>query len=220
MDRIGITQGVLQPMKPPEYHFEPENDRVAQLVERYPERFHSFGRIDPWRRENAEAEVTRIFEKLKLKGLFLHPQEEQFPLTHPVLRPIMELMKKYKKPVMFSGGHVRVSHPRQIEWLAAEYPDITFIATSGGQINISGLLMYDAEEMLTRCGNVYMETSGIYRRDFIELITKKLGAGRVLFGSGTPYFDQRFEMERIKTAEISEDERKMLLGGTAKELLS
>ena len=215
MEKLNINKAVLHPFKPVDYHFEPENSGIAEVVKKYPEKFLAFGRVDPWRGESALAEVRRIFEELDMKGLFLHPLEEQFPLTHPVLKPVLKLVGEYKKPVMVSGGHVRVSHPRQIECMAKAFPNITFLATSGGQINISGMLMSDAEDMLDNCPNVMVETSGIYRRDFIEQMTKKLGADRVIFGSGVPYFNQEFELERILSAEINEEERKKILGENA-----
>ncbi len=220
MAELNVDRTVIHPFKPVDYHFEPENTKVAELVQKHPDKLHAFGRVDPWRGDAAVAEIHRIFGELNLSGLFLHPLEEQFPLTSPILKPVMELMGKYKKPVMVSGGHVRVSHPRQIEYLAKEYPHITFLATSGGQINISGLLMADAEDVLTNCPNVMVETSGIYRRDFIEQMTEKLGEERVIFGSCAPYFHQALELERIKTAEIKDESREKILSGNALNLLN
>jgi uncharacterized protein len=219
MKNLGIDKSVIIPLKPPDYHFEPENDRIAKFAAENPERFIPFGRVDPWRKDKALDEIKRIFEKLDFSGIFIDPLEEQCPLTSPVIKSLLDLVKEYGKPVMISGGHVRVSHPRQIEYIAKEYPDVTFIVTSGGQINICGALLWDAEEMLKACPNVIMETSGIYRRDFIEQMTQKLGNSRVVFGSGTPYYNQEFEIERIKTAHVSNEDKKMLLGENAARLL-
>jgi predicted TIM-barrel fold metal-dependent hydrolase len=215
MDRLGIDRAVLVPFKPPGYHMGPANDLVAGIVRQHPERFLGLGRVDPWQGESALREARRIFERLGLSGLFIHPWEECCPLTAPVLQPLMELAGKAGKPVMISGGHVRVSHPRQVEYLARKHPDVTIIATSGGQIDICGQLMWDAEEMLSACPNVILETSGIYRRDFIEQMSGKLGPERVMFGSGSPYFHQEFEMERITSAQVPAPHRDMILGGSA-----
>ena len=188
MKALGIDGAIVMPFKPPGYHFEPENDYISKVVSENPACFTGFGRVDPWQGEKALREVERIFDVLKLQGLFIHPLEELFSLTSPVLIPILDLVDKIKKPVMISGGHVRVSHPAQFEYIARRYPSVTFIATSGGQINISGSLMQEAEQMLRACPNVILETSGIYRRDFIENMTAVLGAERVIFGSGAPYY--------------------------------
>ena len=45
-----------------------------------------------------------------------------------------------------------------------------------------------------------METSGIYREDFIEDTVAEFGPERVVFGSNTPYMDQGFEATRVRLA--------------------
>jgi predicted TIM-barrel fold metal-dependent hydrolase len=219
LNRLGFDRAVLLPFKPQDYHFEPENDRIAAVVKEHPDRFYGFGRVDPWRGEEAVREVGRIFEDLKLNGLFINPVEEQCPLTSGVVNAVIKKAAVYKKPVMIAGGHVRVAHPRQMEYLAQLFPHVTFVVTSGGQINISGIMMADAEEMLTCCENVIMETSGIYRRDFIERMVGTIGAGRIVFGSGMPYYNREFELERILEAKIQEDEKLKISGGNAQYLL-
>ncbi|MCE1245942.1 MAG: amidohydrolase family protein [Firmicutes bacterium] len=219
MNRLGIDQAVLLPFKPPEYHFEPENNRVAALVKKYPGKYNAFGRVDPWRGEYALSEIDRIFCELGLDGLFINPAEEQCPLTSPAVRKVVEKAAGYGKPIMIAGGHTRVSHPRQMEYLAKEFPDTSFIVTSSGQINICGIMMADAEDMLSNCPNVTMETSGIYRRDFIERMTDVIGSGRILFGSGSPYFNQEFELERITGAYIKDEARTDILCNTALNIL-
>ena len=112
---------------------------------------------------------------------------------------------------MLAGGYPGFSHPSQIGDLARQFPDLTIIATHGGQLNISGLLLADAGRMLRKNPNVIMETSGIYREDFIEDTVKELGAGRVLFGSNSPYMDQGFEAQRIRRAHL-DDAAKRAMG--------
>jgi predicted TIM-barrel fold metal-dependent hydrolase len=88
---------------------------------------------------------------------------------------------------------------------------VTIIATHGGQLNISGLLLADAARMLRANPNVLMETSGIYREDFIEDTVAELGLERVVFGSNAPYLDQGFEALRVRWAHLG-DEAKAAIG--------
>lgn len=219
MDKLGIDKAVIVPFKPYDYHFEPANEYVAEQVEAYPDRFIGFGRVDPWRRDLAVKEVERIFDRLNLSGLFLHPREENCPITAPAARFVLLAALERNKPVMVAGGFKDVSHPRQVEYIAGEFPDLTFIVTSAGQINISGALMWDAEEMLKACPNVIACTSGVYRRDFIENITRVIGVSRVVFGSFAPYFDQELEMDRIKTADLTDSEKEAILGKNLEKIL-
>ena len=91
--------------------------------------------------------------------------------------------------------------------------------TNGGQINISGLGQADATLALQKASNLYIDTAGVYRQDFIEETVENFGAGRVLFGSGSPYFDQRYEIMRGLLAKVSEDDREAILSGNAKRML-
>lgn len=219
MDECGIDMAVLCPVKPFSYHLEPENDFVAKTVREFPNRFIGFGRVDPRLGKKAVLELDRCIRELGLKGIMLHPWEETFAINSKLVYPIMEKAATYGIPVMVSGGHTRLSHPLQIGDIASEFPEVNIIATSGGQINISGMALYDAEMMLEENKNVYMETSGIYREDFIENMIRKLGSHRVIFGSNSPQLDLRYELLRIQTAEVGEDERKDVLGKTIARLL-
>ena len=57
------------------------NDRVAEVVRRYPERFIGFAGVDPWKGEGAVAELERAVLELDLKGLKLMPACQGFFLN-------------------------------------------------------------------------------------------------------------------------------------------
>lgn len=192
MDDNGIERAVLVPLKPPEYRLGPENDRVADAVRLHPDRFVGFARVDPWQGSRALEELRRAHDDLDLRGLFLHPFEERFTANDERVFPLMEYLQERGLPLLLAGGYPGFSHPAQIGDLARQFPEVTIIATHGGQLNISGLLLDDASRMLRSNSNVIMETSGIYRQDFIEDMVAELGANRVLFGSNAPYMDQGF----------------------------
>jgi predicted TIM-barrel fold metal-dependent hydrolase len=209
MDEAGVSWAVVSPLKPTSYHFGPENDRIAAAVAAHPDRLVGFARVDPWQGTAAVAEARRAFD-LGLAGLFLHPFEEQFAANDERVHPLMALLEERGLPLVIAGGFPGFSHPSQIGDLARQFPQVTIIATHGGQLNISGLLLADAGRMLRANSNVLMETSGIYREDFIEDTVKELGAERVVFGSNAPYMDLGFEALRVRLAHLSDDEKELI----------
>ncbi|PIQ27352.1 hypothetical protein COW36_15590 [bacterium (Candidatus Blackallbacteria) CG17_big_fil_post_rev_8_21_14_2_50_48_46] len=219
MDRLEIAQAVVIPVQPLDYHLSPENDAVAMAVLQAPQRLIGFARVDPRQGEEAEMELERCIRHLGFKGLFLHPWEETCPINSAPVQALMSVVKRLKIPVMISGGHVRVSMASQIADLASAFPEITFIATSGGQINISGVALSEATQMLKENPNVYLETSGIYREDFIEDLVPQIGIERLLFGSNSPEFSQELEVLRPRMAHLSPSERNAILGENARRLL-
>ncbi len=210
METSEIDQAILVPLKPVDYHFGPENDRVARAVEDHPDRFFAFARVDPWQAERAVAELVRGIDQLGLIGLYLHPFEEQFAANDEVSFPLLKVLEERGLPLMVAGGYPTFSHPSQINDLAAQFPSLTIIATHGGQINISGMLLADALTTLRNNPNVIMETSGIYREDFIEDTITELGADRVVWGSNSPYMDQGFETLRVRLGHFDDDTKTMI----------
>lgn len=217
MDRLGIAVSALVPQKPPGYRLGPATRAALAAAARHPDRFRAWARVDPWQ-PGAAAELAEALDRGAC-GLFLHPLEELFPVNDPRLDPLLGLCGARRVPAMVAGGHVRYSTAWQIGELAARHPGVTIVATSGGQINISGIALGEAETMLAEHANVLMETSGIYREDFIEDMAKRFGAGRILFGSGAPPYDKALELHRGLWAHLPELDRARILAGNAERLL-
>jgi predicted TIM-barrel fold metal-dependent hydrolase len=215
MDSLAVDKAVLVPVKPPDYHLGPANGLVAQAVQQYPDRFWGLCRVDPWQGDAAVAEARRGFEELGMYGLYLDPWEENFQANDDVVVPVLEAAGSYRRPVVINAGHLRVSHPTQVRDIITRFPDVQFVACNGGQINISGMLQYEARQMLEACPNVAIQTAGTYREDFLEEITTEVGEERVLFASRSPIYEQAFEMARVRFAHLTERQKKKLWGANA-----
>lgn len=205
MEQHQIGRAVLCPVRPMDYDLAKANDAISVAVANDPASFSGFARVDPWQGSNALIELNRAITGLQLRGLLLDPWEDHFVISDPMVDPVIKAAGELGIPVMVAGGYPNFSHPSQIAALASRHPSVTFIATHGGQLNISGLLLADAQAVLRSCANIIIETSGIYREDFIEDCIDEFGAHRVVFGSGTPVFDQGFETLRIRSAHVGND---------------
>jgi predicted TIM-barrel fold metal-dependent hydrolase len=219
MDGLGIDRAVLCPVQPGDYHLEPANDEVAAAVREHPDRFIGVCRVDPRRGEKAVREMERAVSRLEARGVFLHPWEEGYAVNLPPVFPVVERAIALNVPLMIAAGFPWVSHATQVADLCRRYPEARVIMTHGGQINISGLAQMDAFTALRDSPNLHVEVSGVYRQDFIEEVVSELGAGRVLFGSNSPQMSQEFELERIRSLKIVEDQRQAVLGDNAVRLL-
>ncbi|HEY9840015.1 MAG: amidohydrolase family protein [Candidatus Sericytochromatia bacterium] len=219
LDRLSIDQAVVVPVQPLSYRLEPENESVAAAVLKYPNRLHGFCRIDPRQGEAARSELISCIKVLKLKGLFLHPWEESCPVNSTWVKALMPTVVDLGIPVMIAGGHVRVSMASQIADLARDFPNVPMVITSGGQINISGIALGEATQLLKEHSNLYLETSGIYREDFIEDMVPVIGSERMLFGSNSPEYCQELELLRPRLAHLDDRHKLNLLSDTAARLL-
>jgi uncharacterized protein len=217
MDSAGIQQAVVCPVKPRGYHLAAANDLVAESVGREP-RLAGLVRVDPNLESDALAELDRGIHALGLRGLFLHPWEETFRVNDPRVDPLVARCGELDVPVLIASGYPWLSEAAQIGDLARRFPSVTIVMTHGGQINISGLGQADAMETLRRGPKVCMETSGVYRQDFLQDVASEIGAQRVLFGSNSPLMDARLEVARVRWADVPETSRELMLGGNARRI--
>jgi predicted TIM-barrel fold metal-dependent hydrolase len=215
LDAAGVDRAIVCPPKPRGQTFALVNDLVAGTVAAQPERLVGFCRVDPTL-VDAVQEAERALGALGCRGLFLHPWEDTFRISDPIVDPLCEL----GVPVIVAAGYPWVSEALQVGELARRHPDTTFVATNGGQLNISGLGQTDAELALKANRNLHLQTTGVYREDFLEGIAERHGAGRLLFASGFPAFDPGLELLRVQWApSLDERARTQILGGNATRLL-
>jgi predicted TIM-barrel fold metal-dependent hydrolase len=219
MDAAEVDAAIVCPVKPFDYHLAPANDLVAEATAGQA-RLVGLARVDPNRGAEALAELDRALQVLHLRGLFLHPWEDHFRVNGPRVAPLMQRCAALGAPVMIAAGYPWLSEAAQIGDLAGRFPDVQIVMTHGGQINISGLGQADAFDALRRHSNVSIETSGVYRQDFLEEVAATLGAERVLFGSNSPLMDVRLEVERARWARLPERARLLILGGNAQRIFT
>ena len=107
------------------------------------------------------------------------------------------------------------STPMELATLASRYPRQKFIcAHAGGEWEQGIRAVRDTP-------NVLIETSGFdSTAGFIEMATRELGSKRIIFGSHLPSRSLGTELAKVITAQISEEEKKDILGRNYRKLLS
>ncbi len=213
-------RGVVCAAKPPTYTFPEANERVGALVERRSDRLVGLVRVDPWQADAPE-QAAHGFDELGLSGLFLHPWEESLRVNMPRVDDVVAVAAARTRPVFVAAGFPWLSEALQVGDLARRFPDTPFVLTTGGQINISGLGQANAELAVERNENVRLQTTGVYREDFIEGIATRFGPERLLYASGYPQFDPRLERRRVEWAPGLDDLAKdLILRGNAEALFA
>jgi predicted TIM-barrel fold metal-dependent hydrolase len=219
MKTYGIDAAVISPVQPYSYHLDSQNDYISSLAMQHAGTFIGFCRVDPRQGEAAVSELNRAFSELKLRGLYLHPWEEGYQANAGYVISVVEQASKLQMPVMIATGYPWVSHALQVADLAERVPDAQIIMTHGGQLNVSGRAQADAYLAMRTCPNLYIETSGVYRQDFIENVISEFGDSRVLFGSNSPLMHQGFELDRVYSACRDMADKSRILGGNISRLI-
>ena len=219
MDETEIDRAVVCPVKPRTYRLARENERVAEAVRQHAGRLVGFGRVDPLLGDAAAADAETALGELGLSGLFLHPWEETFRAGASLVDPIIEIARARGVPVLVATGYPWLSEPLQVADLARRFPDVSFLLTNGGQLNVSGLGQTDAERALAHNRNLVIQTAGVYREDFLEGVVDRFGAERLVFASAFPLMNTTLELLRARSLHVGEDEKARVLGGNLVTLL-
>lgn len=193
---------LLYPVKPRQYHLEDSNERVLVACGEYPDSLYPVFRVDPWQEKKALAECDQRLESGLFLALYLDPVEENFSLDHPVVGQLMKRLEKKGSRCILNAGFVPWSHPAQWAALARRHPGVRFLILNGGQVNISGLLLSQAEAAFLENPNTWLEFAGVYRNDFVEFLVEKGVGERICFGSGAPRHHRLFELERLQSLKL------------------
>jgi predicted TIM-barrel fold metal-dependent hydrolase len=164
-----------------------------------------------------------FLKKSGIKGIKLHPEYQNFNIDDPVMFPAYEALSSAGLIVLFHAGFDpgpftnTHSTPKRILKISQEFPGLKIVAAHMG-----GYRMWD-ESIQHLCGkNVFFDTSAVHDSMPHELfmkIAKLHGTDKILFGSDSPWFDQKFCIEWIDSMPLSSNEKELIFSRNGRVLL-
>ena len=191
-----------------------------RFVTKFPNRFIGVAFVTPHYPEETIKELERAFYKLNFKFLKLYPAYFGKPSDHDQYTHIYEWANEKKIPIM---SHAKdPADPKNINILdrytkfTKNYPDIKWVIAHGAEMpDIDPITV--AKEL----PNVWIETCGSPTPlHGISFAVNHGLADKILFGSDMPLMDHRHQIARILTIDISEEDKKKILGLNAIKLLN
>jgi predicted TIM-barrel fold metal-dependent hydrolase len=215
MNTLGINYACVAAMCSigPDYKY--GNDMVADAISRYPDRFIGYVTVNPNYEDDMKNELDRCFARNGFKAIKIHPANHGHSIDS----------KRYH--IVYETGEERQCHILIHTWgrqdvallkkIASQYPRANFImGHSGGDVRA----MEDIIDIVNSSDNVYADLAiSINYEGNVEWLVKEMGSKRVLYGSDMPFFDPRPNFGRVAMADISEDEKRDILGLNMKKLL-
>ncbi len=186
------------------------------------DRIVPFASVHPADRGAVE-HVHEIFAR-GIRGIKLHPYYQQFDLDDPSLFPIYAALEQLGLIVLCHTGfdmaypRTRRCDPVKIARLLDAFPALRFVATHLGawqdwdevaQYLIGKPIYLDTAYSINDCGLARAR----------ELILAH-PPEYVLFGSDSPWDDQRESIKSVKRLELGEDRERLVLGQNALRLLA
>ncbi|MCY4367041.1 MAG: amidohydrolase family protein [Chloroflexi bacterium] len=205
------------------------NDYLIDSAKRYRGRLTGFGSVNPcWGEGAVVAEIERL-AKAGLRGIGeLHPDCQGFDIGDPVvMSPVMNLARSLDMSLLLHTSEP-VGHeypgkgrttPDRLYRLALNFPDNKIIGAHwGGGLPFYGLM----PEVPGELENVYFDTAAspfLYRREIFDIAARTIGAHKILLGTDYPLVGHRRLIRQVEESELSETDKKAILGGNAARLL-
>ena len=187
------------------------NAQVARIAARHPRRFICFACVHACRDAGRIREmVGEAVRRWGFRGIKVHRAEA------PATREVAETARAFRLPVMYDI----TGEPFYIEMIAAEYPDVNFIVPHLGSFADDWRAHRQVIDQIVRLPNVYTDTSGVKRFDYVVEAVKRGGAHKVLFGSDGPWLHPVLELQKIRLLGLPAPQEAMILGRNLRRLIS
>jgi uncharacterized protein len=219
MKSAGVTKSVVLPVATKASQVNTIN-RGAPLL-RTPD-IIPFGALHP-AAENIDKEIS-FMKANAVKGIKLHPEFQNFNMDDPSAFPMYEALAAAGLIVVFHTGtdpgpftndH---SLPHMLATVHREFPTLRIVAGHMG-----GHQVWDEVEKNLVGLPMYFETStaptNFSRENFVRLC-RRHGIERILFGTDTPWFDQKSDREWIAACGLTDNEKELVFQKNAERLLN
>jgi predicted TIM-barrel fold metal-dependent hydrolase len=189
------------------------NQQVAKVCEKYSERLIGFAVHNP----QQEAGQLRHLLTAEVKSLGLKGVRSD---GHPT-RELLDVVAELNIPVIYYPDLREYPGPgRAYYMIATAYPSVQFILPHlGAYRSWQWWAHYEAIDLVKRFPNVYVGTSSVVSRKYLEMAARELPTDRILFGSFAPELDPRVEIYSVKLLKLPNQQEALVLGSNIQRLL-
>jgi len=224
MDRAGVDKALTWLRPPYMREIDESNAYVYQATQQHPDRILGFGWADPrLGLDKARDAVKRCIDDYGFYGVKLNGAQNSFYIDDPEISlPIVEEIAKTGKLLAFHIGTdaFEATHPFRAAKVARMFPGVQILMAHMGGVGYADL-SNAAIEMAQECPNLTLIGSAVRSVAVLKAI-KVLGAGRVCFGSDTPFALMHVEVakyEALLDGEVTLEEEQMVMAGNIARLM-
>jgi hypothetical protein len=142
------------------------------------------------------------------------PKYHKYSFDIWACRYFFEILEEHSFPLMINIEELDITGNKEINWriiyeISSKFSRIPVIIEGGNskEMMFTGYL----SQLLGECKNIFLTIHNLLAFDQIELICEKFSSSRLLFDSYFPFYQEKMILERVKTARISDIDRKKIL---------
>ncbi len=187
------------------------NQEVARIVAANPQRLIGFCFVHAVRDKGRIMQmVQQAVEEYGFVGIKVHLHDA------PLTREIGDAARAFQLPVLYDvGGQVTIA-----QLVAEEFPDVNFIIPHLGSFADDWKAHQNLLDYLSRLPNIYADTSGVRRFDFLVQAVERAGAHKLLFGSDGPWLHPGLELHKIRLLGLPVEQEQLITGHNLLRLIS
>jgi predicted TIM-barrel fold metal-dependent hydrolase len=197
----GIDRTVI--FSPFHSNYQQANANTARIIARYPGRFIGFAFV------HARRDQGRIYQIIEqavtqwdFRGIKAHR------LDAPATRELCEVAREFNLPLLYDPA----GETDRVELLASQYPNVNFIIPHLGSFADDWRAHLRVIDQISRFPNVYTDTSGVRRFDYLIQAIRRGGVHKVLFGSDGPWLHPGLELNKIRLLKLPPQQEALVLG--------
>ena len=194
------------------------NDLMAEYVRKWPKRFVGVAFVTPNYPDEMGKELERCFSQLGTKFIKIYPHYVRVAHDDPLYFPIYEFANERKLAIMSHARHYFDPPSTSIYDRYEGLGQAISPRSTGSWLMPAGAGGEEAVKAVRDFSSVYVETCSSGLRS-IEHAVKEGRADRVLFGTDMPLLDASQQIAKVVVSQITDEEKKMVLGGNAIRLL-
>jgi len=204
----GIAKTVVIPAGHSDYSI--ANRELARIVARHRGRLIGFASVHSTRDAGRVRDmVRRAVVDWGFRGLKVHGYDA------PATREVCEAVREFRIPMLVDV----VGRAYLVDLLAPQFPDVNFIIPHIGSFTDDFRAQQQVVDQLVRHRNVFADTAGVRRFDFIVQAVRRAGPHKVIFGSDGPWLHPGLELHKIRLLGLPPDQEAMILGGNLMRLI-
>ncbi len=220
MEKSGVDLSVILPIATSPTQHTTINTFAKEITDN--KKIISFGSIHPMQEDWEEA-LEHIAE-LKLPGIKMHPEFQDFYVDEPIILDIVKKCEKLNLLVLFHSGADMGYHPpvhctpQRLRTVLDKTGCTNIIAA-----HLGAFLMWEDVDKYLIGTSVMMDTSmtnSFLDKEKCTDMIKRHGADKVLFGSDSPWQGQRAALDYLLSLNISDEEKELITHKNAERLLS
>ena len=215
MDRAGVERALVCHSVSVEAHPAVGNPLVVEGVAGQPRLHPCWAVLPPTAGEMPEPEgLVAAMREAGVRAVRLCPSagRHQFPLGSADANRLLEVLAEHRVPALVDSSEISWG---QVESVAKAHPRLPLIL-----LNVGYRVIRTAYPVLAATESVFVEISLYQACGGLREGVQRVGARRFLFGTGLPRFEPGCAVASVLYADIGEEDRRLVAGGTLERLLA